>query len=78
MQLYGSGNPASGSAAGCAIGYLVSRGVMAAGIRIHLRHGDEIGRASDLFLRTDAGATVANVRVASSTVSVATGQLFLP
>jgi trans-2,3-dihydro-3-hydroxyanthranilate isomerase len=79
MQFYGGEDPATGSAAGCAISYLVSRGVVASGLRIHLRQGLEIGRTSDLFLSANAdGAEVTNVRVAGSTVSVATGQLFLP
>ena len=50
MQFYGGEDPATGSAAGCAISYLVERGAVAAGERIHLRQGVEIGRASDLYL----------------------------
>lgn len=78
MQFYGGEDPATGSAAGCAIGYLVNRGAVAGGGRVHLRQGVEIGRTSDLFLCADAGVRVTNVRVAGSTVSVATGQFFLP
>jgi trans-2,3-dihydro-3-hydroxyanthranilate isomerase len=78
MQFYGGEDPATGSAAGCAISYLVSRGAVTGGVRIHLRQGDEIGRASDLFLSANAGVKVTDVRVAGSTVSVAKGQLFLP
>lgn len=79
MQFYGGEDPATGSAAGCAIGYLVRRGAVASGASIHLRQGIEIGRTSDLFLSARiAGARVTDVRVAGSTVSVATGQLFLP
>ncbi|HEV2322403.1 MAG TPA: PhzF family phenazine biosynthesis protein [Terracidiphilus sp.] len=78
MQFYGGEDPATGSAAGCAIAYLVKHGAVAGGVRIHLRQGLEIGRASDLLLSADGGARVANVRVAGSTVSVAKGQLFLP
>lgn len=79
MQFYGGEDPATGSAAGCAISYLVQRGAVAGGQQIHLRQGVEIGRASDLFLAAEiAAARVKNVRVAGSTVSVAKGQLFLP
>jgi len=50
MQFHGGEDPATGSAAGCAIAYLVQRGVAASGERVHLRQGLEIGRPSDLFL----------------------------
>ncbi|MGP8175529.1 MAG: PhzF family phenazine biosynthesis protein [Terracidiphilus sp.] len=79
MQFYGGEDPATGSAAGCAISYLVQRGAVAAGERIALRQGVEIGRPSDLFLSAKAeSARVTDVRVAGSTVLVAKGQLFLP
>jgi trans-2,3-dihydro-3-hydroxyanthranilate isomerase len=107
MQFYGGEDPATGSAAGCAISYLVQRGAVAPGERIHLRQGVEIGRQSELYLSahirigdvrirngsvqlqngTDEKqfgaemaslARVVDVRVAGSTVLVATGRLFLP
>jgi len=79
MQFYGGEDPATGSAAGCAISYLVARGVVPSGTRVHVRQGVEIGRSSDLYLsaRKDF-ARVTDVRVAGSTVVVAKGQLFLP
>jgi trans-2,3-dihydro-3-hydroxyanthranilate isomerase len=79
LQFYGGEDPATGSAAGCAISYLVARGAVPSGARVHLRQGVEVGRASDLFLsaKTDS-ARVTDVRVAGSTVHVAKGQLFLP
>jgi trans-2,3-dihydro-3-hydroxyanthranilate isomerase len=79
MQFYGGEDPATGSAAGCAISYLVSRGVVGEGERAHIRQGNEIGRPSDIFLsaRRDQ-AKVTDVRVGGSTVLVATGKLFLP
>ncbi len=77
MQFYGGEDPATGSAAGCAIAYLVGRGVVQSDVRIHVRQGVEIGRPSDLFLTaTKDSARVSNVRVAGSTVLVAMGQLF--
>jgi trans-2,3-dihydro-3-hydroxyanthranilate isomerase len=79
MQFNGGEDPATGSAAGCAIGYLVGRGAVKAGERIHVRQGVEIGRPSDLYLSAHVeSARVTDVRVAGSTVLVAKGQLFLP
>jgi len=79
MQFYGGEDPATGSAAGCAIGYLVRRGMVAPGERVHLRQGVEMGRPSDLFLSAQMkSARVRDVRVAGSTVLVAKGRLFLP
>jgi trans-2,3-dihydro-3-hydroxyanthranilate isomerase len=86
MQFYNNEDPATGSAVGCAISYLVGRGAVAPGQRISLRQGVEIGRPSDLYLSAkiqseSAGAQLAkvtDVRVAGSTVLVAKGKLFLP
>ena len=78
MQFYGGEDPATGSAAGCAISYLVGHNIVPAGQQIHVRQGVEIGRASDLFLTADVvNSKVANVRVAGSTVPVAKGTIFL-
>lgn len=79
MQFYGGEDPATGSAAGCAISYLVARDAAPSGERVHVRQGVEIGRPSDLFLAAKKDfAKVTDVRVAGSTVLVAKGQLFLP
>jgi len=79
MQFYGGEDPATGSAAGPAISYLVAHEIVADGEQIHLRQGVEMGRPSDLFLRAKKdSAKVTDVRVAGSTVSVASGLLFLP
>jgi trans-2,3-dihydro-3-hydroxyanthranilate isomerase len=79
MQFYGGEDPATGSAAGCAISYLVGRGVVASGARVHVEQGVEMGRPSDLFLSAKREASrVSDVRVAGSTVLVANGRLFLP
>lgn len=86
MQFYGGEDPATGSAAGCAISYLVMRGVVTSGESIALHQGIEIGRPSEIFLaanlRNESNGTdsakVTEVRVAGSTVLVAQGQLFLP
>jgi trans-2,3-dihydro-3-hydroxyanthranilate isomerase len=79
MQFYGGEDPATGSAAGCAISYLVRRGAVASGERIALRQGVEMGRPSEIFLSAKiASSRVRDVRVAGSTVVVATGRFFLP
>jgi len=79
MQFYGGEDPATGSAAGCAISYLVARDAVPSGNRVHVRQGVEIGRPSDLYLSAKKDfARVTDVRVGGSTVLVAKGQLFLP
>jgi trans-2,3-dihydro-3-hydroxyanthranilate isomerase len=87
MQFNGGEDPATGSAAGCAISYLVARGAVPSGRRVHVRQGVEMGRPSDLFLSakkdgikdgTRFASGVTEVRVAGSTILVAKGQLFLP
>jgi trans-2,3-dihydro-3-hydroxyanthranilate isomerase len=78
MQFYNGEDPATGSASGCAISYLVQRGAVAAGERVHVRQGVEIGRTSDLYLSANLeSAGVTDVRVGGSTVLVAKGRLFL-
>jgi trans-2,3-dihydro-3-hydroxyanthranilate isomerase len=78
MQFNGGEDPATGSAAGCAISYLVARGAVKSGTTIHLRQGVEMGRPSELFLSARIeSAKVTDVRVAGSTVLVAEGKLFL-
>jgi trans-2,3-dihydro-3-hydroxyanthranilate isomerase len=83
MQFYGGEDPATGSAAGCAISYLVARDAVPSSTRVHVRQGVEMGRPSDLFLwaKKDVSkdfSRINDVRVAGSTVLVAKGQLFLP
>jgi trans-2,3-dihydro-3-hydroxyanthranilate isomerase len=79
MQFYGGEDPATGSAAGCAISYLVRHGIVTPRTRIHVQQGVEIGRRSDLFLTADVVSDkVTDIRVGGSTVLVAKGQLFLP
>jgi trans-2,3-dihydro-3-hydroxyanthranilate isomerase len=79
MRFNGGEDPATGSAAGCAIGYLVQRGAVDAGERVAVRQGVEIGRPSDLFLSAARqSAKVTDVRVGGSTILVAKGRLFLP
>jgi trans-2,3-dihydro-3-hydroxyanthranilate isomerase len=79
LQFDGREDPATGSAAGCAIAYLVARGAVPSGTRVHLQQGIEIDRPSDLFVSARReSARVTDVQVSGSTVLVAKGQLFLP
>ena len=79
MQFYGGEDPATGSAAGCAISYLVGHKIVPTQQRIHVQQGVEIGRRSDLFLTSNmVDGKVTDVRVAGSTVPVAKGTIFLP
>jgi trans-2,3-dihydro-3-hydroxyanthranilate isomerase len=86
MQFEGGEDPATGSAAGCAIAYLVRHQAVPSAQRILLRQGVEIGRPSNLYLSArivDKGENeevikVTDIRVAGSTVLVAKGRLFLP
>jgi trans-2,3-dihydro-3-hydroxyanthranilate isomerase len=78
MQFYNGEDPATGSAAGCAISYLVKHGLCARGERLHIRQGIEMKRPSDLYVSANlANGKVIDVRVGGSTVPVATGRLFL-
>jgi len=80
MQFNGGEDPATGSAAGCAIAYLVAHGLARSEERIRVRQGTEIGRPSELFLTASVteNARVTRVRVAGSSAIVAVGTLFLP
>ena len=78
MQFYNGEDPATGSAAGCAISYLVQRGVVDSSQQIQLRQGVEILRPSDLFLSANSvNGKISEVRVGGSTVLVAQGRFFL-
>lgn len=78
MQFYGGEDPATGSAAGCAISYLVRHRLWPAQAQLHIRQGIEIDRPSDLYVSANlANEKVCDIRVSGSTVPVAKGRLFL-
>ncbi len=92
MQFYGGEDPATGSAAGCAIAYLVQHGYAAPGQEIVIEQGSEIGRASRIVCSAQLpghdGSTEQSsqdsrigkkhyVHVGGCTVPVAEGQFFL-
>ena len=79
MQFNGGEDPATGSAAGCAVAYLVQRNLAPSGVKFRIRQGVEIGRSSEIFVAAQASnSKVTDIRVAGSTVLVAKGQFFLP
>lgn len=79
MQFNGGEDPATGSAAGCAVSYLVKRKLGPSNRRFLIRQGIEMGRPSEIFVSaTLFDNKVGEVRVAGSTVLVANGRLFLP
>ena len=79
MQFYGSEDPATGSAAGCAIAYLVRHGAVASGQRIVIEQGIEIKRPSRIHAQAKLlDSQVREVRVGGRTMHVASGRFFLP
>lgn len=77
--LYSTGeDPATGSAAGCAISWLVRYGVVKSGQRIHIEQGVEMKRPSQIFVRAEKqGDKVINVRVGGHAVEVMEGEYSL-
>ncbi len=79
MQWYGGEDPATGSAAGPGIAWLVRMGLAASATPVILRQGVEMGRPSRLTVQatyTDRGMT--NTFVGGRTVPVASGRFSLP
>jgi trans-2,3-dihydro-3-hydroxyanthranilate isomerase len=78
MFFYGGEDPATGSAAGCAVSWLVRHGLAKSDEQILIRQGVEAGRPSEIFARaTREGETVANVRVGGYAVEVLRGTVNL-
>jgi len=79
MQFYTAEDPATGSASGCAISYLVRHGLVASGHPIVIEQGIEVLRPSRIHVQAVlAGTTVTNVRVGGRTIPIASGRFFLP
>jgi len=79
MQFYNGEDPATGSAAGPAIAWLVRHGAIASGQQIVIEQGIEMLRPSRLYVSaTLSGDKVTNVFVGGRTILVAMGRLFLP
>ncbi|MGI4853053.1 MAG: PhzF family phenazine biosynthesis protein [Janthinobacterium lividum] len=79
MPFYGTDDPATGSAAGCAISYLVHHGAVASEEKVVLSQGNEVHRPSSLFVRASSRfGPVTNVFVGGRTIPVAAGHFTLP
>ena len=78
MFFYGGEDPATGSAAGCAISWMVRHGLANSDEQILIRQGIEAGRPSEIFARaTRAGEKVTNVCVGGYAVEVLRGTVNL-
>jgi trans-2,3-dihydro-3-hydroxyanthranilate isomerase len=78
MFFYGGEDPATGSAAGCAVSWIVRHGVAESDEQILIRQGVEMGRPSEIFVRaTRDGENVTNVRVGGYAVEVLRGTVTL-
>lgn len=79
MPFNGTDDPATGSAAGCCISYLVKHGAVASGAQTVIHQGIEVHRPSQLHVRASLhGEKVSEVYVAGCTVFVATGRFTHP
>ncbi|HMJ61057.1 MAG TPA: PhzF family phenazine biosynthesis protein, partial [Bryobacteraceae bacterium] len=77
--LYSTGeDPATGSAAGCAISWMVRNGAAKSGQTVHIEQGVEMKRPSQIFARAEKqGGKILNVRVGGHAVEVMEGEYSL-
>jgi len=79
MQFYNGEDPATGSASGCTIAYLVRHGLAASGQPIVIEQGIEMLRPSRIHVSaTYTDGVVSEVFVGGRTIPVASGRFFLP
>jgi trans-2,3-dihydro-3-hydroxyanthranilate isomerase len=79
MQFYNGEDPATGSASGCAISYLVRHSLVASNQPIVLEQGIEMLRPSRIYVQAAFdGQRVSEVLVGGRTIPIANGRLFLP
>jgi trans-2,3-dihydro-3-hydroxyanthranilate isomerase len=78
MLFYGGEDPATGSAAGCAISWMVRHGVAKSDAQIVIHQGVEARRPSEIFVRaTSDGEKVTNIRVGGYAAEVLRGTVTL-
>jgi trans-2,3-dihydro-3-hydroxyanthranilate isomerase len=78
MFFYGGEDPATGSAAGCAVSWLVRHGLAKSDEQIVIHQGIEARRPSEIFVRANReGERVTNVRVGGYAVKVLRGTVTL-
>jgi trans-2,3-dihydro-3-hydroxyanthranilate isomerase len=74
MFFYGGEDPATGSAAGCAVSWMLRHGLAKSGQQILIHQGVEARRPSEMYVRaTRDGQRVTNVRVGGYAVQVLRG-----
>jgi trans-2,3-dihydro-3-hydroxyanthranilate isomerase len=79
MQFYGGEDPATGSASGCCIAWLVRHGLALSETPTVIEQGIEICRPSRITAQAKrVEQFVSEVRVGGRTIPVATGSFFLP
>jgi trans-2,3-dihydro-3-hydroxyanthranilate isomerase len=79
MQFYNGEDPATGSASGCAIAYLVQHGLAESGQPIVIEQGVEMRRPSRIHVQASQnGSSVSGVLVGGRTIPVASGRLIIP
>jgi trans-2,3-dihydro-3-hydroxyanthranilate isomerase len=79
MQFYGGEDPATGSASGCCISWLVKQCLVKADEAVVIEQGVEILRPSRITVRAGmVDGRVCDVRVSGRTIPVANGSFFLP
>jgi len=85
MQFYNGEDPATGSASGCTIAYLVRHGLAASGQAVVVEQGAEMLRPSRIHVEATsrvqeatAGGEVGDVHVGGRTIPIASGRFFLP
>jgi trans-2,3-dihydro-3-hydroxyanthranilate isomerase len=79
MQFYNGEDPATGSASGCAIAWLVQHGLVPSGQPTILEQGIEMLRPSRIHVQaTRSGSSISGVFVGGRTIPVANGRLFIP
>jgi trans-2,3-dihydro-3-hydroxyanthranilate isomerase len=78
MPFNGSDDPATGSAAGCAISFLVQHGAVSPGQPVVIEQGIEVHRPSRLHVRASLrSGAVTDVFVGGRTIPVAAGRFIL-
>ena len=79
MQFYSGEDPATGSAAGCCIAWLVKVGLVESEQAVVIEQGIEIRRPSRITVQAKLeGGRVGRVLVSGRTIPVAEGRFFLP
>ncbi len=82
MLFHNAEDPATGSAAGCAVAWMVAHGVAEPEERVLIEQGIEMQRPSRIFARASRESTrgdnrIVNVRVGGNAIEVMRGEIFL-